>query len=143
MTTSYPLPAVVTTIEGVVAQVNGYGFALQGRDNWLHVSKYCVPALATPHRGERIIAGLDKQGFVRSIEVLGGGGDSGATPALSGAAEPDRDRRILRQAVLNSAINLLNAAGDIGEVSEVLELAERFEAWVLRDVTTASSEKGT
>jgi hypothetical protein len=143
MTTSTPaaLPAVVTTLEGMVAQVNGYGFALQGRASWLHISKFCVPPLAAPHRGERIVAGLDRDGFVRTIEVLGTEPVEEVAPMSVTAVEPDRDRRILRQAVLNSAISLLSAVGDIGEVAEVLEVAEQFERWVLRDTTAPPTER--
>lgn len=62
--------------------------------------------------------------------------------APSSGRLPDRDTRIMRQAVLNTATSILGSGGRAVSEEDVIELAARLEAWVLRGlaITTAHVE---
>ncbi len=121
-------------VEGVVSRVNERGVLLEGRDGWLNVSKFAAGVLL-PEPGARVRLTLDKAGFIRAVEIVA------APPALSqdeslgttatGTAL-DRDLRILRQAVLNTATAILSSGGRTTDLAAVLAAAEELERWVLR-----------
>lgn len=136
-----------------------------------------------PGIGDRVALTLDRAGFVRAITVVtaalpdgtpGRSPDRPGHPDVTGPVEPssapgapqqrpvDRDRRILRQAVLNTAVALLQSGGRVPDLpqgsghrdpdaagaapgtqrpeapprpwglADILATAEALEAWVLR-----------
>src|SRR5207253_7689808 len=117
-------------VEGTIGRSNEKGFTLSGRDGWLNLSRYADPAPSIPVEGTGVRVGLDKAGFVRTIELLAGA----ASPwEGSGQSTPvDRDLRILRQAVLNTATAILSSGGRSVSTEDVLAVAEQLEQWVLR-----------
>lgn len=120
-------------IEGVVARVGSYGFTLDGREGWVSISKFADPRPDLPVEGARIRAELDRSGYARTIEILempepGTSNRDGATPLLL----PDRDTRIMRQAVLNTAVALLSSGGRETNLDDVIATAEALEQWVVR-----------
>jgi hypothetical protein len=118
----------------------------------LNISKYAKPAPLLPREGMRVEVGLDPAGYVRAVHLVAPqqedsppGEAPGASEllylnneALTPAAErrtaqvPDRDTRIMRQAVLNTATAILGSGGRDISVADVLTLAARLEAWVSR-----------
>jgi hypothetical protein len=121
---------VVETVSGTVGRVNQSGFTLAGREGWLNVSKYASPAPSVPREGTQVRVGLDKSGFVRTVEIVpsSDGAESAAPTSVI-----DRDIRIMRQAVINSAIAILSSGGRaVEDPNAVLEVAEQLEAWVTR-----------
>jgi hypothetical protein len=131
----------ITTIEGVVERVHGNGFRLAGREGFLNLSKFAIPAPAMPTEGQRVAVGIDKGGFVREVIVardLAGGQDLPPADArvigTDGTTPADRETRITRMACLNTATAILttrNARGGV-DVAEVLSVAAELERWVLR-----------
>lgn len=120
---------IVSQLEGIVACANDRGFKLEGRDGWLNISKFSAAAQVPP-AGAPVRVGLDKAGFVRETELLSR--DEAAVLVPSAPSAPvDRDARIMRQAVLNTATNILMSNGSVN-VADVLDLAARLEAWVTR-----------
>src|SRR5579859_3796811 len=127
---------IVEEISGVVEAANPRGFLLAGREGWLNLSRYADPTPEIPGEGALVRVGLDKAGFVRTIEVEAAperpatavaDASSGYNPA-SGV----RDQRIMRQAVLNTATAILSSGGREADADDVLALAERLESWVTR-----------
>jgi len=112
-------------VEGTVSRINGHGFQLVGRDGWLNVSKYANPAPELPSEGASVRIGLDKAGFVRSIEQLAAGPEVEPTPV----GNVDRETRIGRMAALNTATAILSSGGQQASVKDVLTLAGQLEAW--------------
>lgn len=128
---------IVEEITGVVEAANPRGLLLAGRDGWLNISRYADPAPAIPSEGSLVRLGLDKAGFVRTIEVEA----EGERPASAAVSETAgsygqtfglRDQRIMRQAVLNTATAILSSGGREADADEVVALAERLEGWVTR-----------
>jgi len=119
---------ITEEIGGIVVRVSQNGFTLAGRDGWLNVSKYAEPPPPMPPEGARVRVGLDRAGFVRTVDVEELPAESTPVPATR-----DRDTRIMRQAVLNTATAILASGGKPVSVDEVLDLAERLEAWVMRE----------
>ena len=128
---------IVEEVRGMVEAANPRGFLLAGRDGWLNISRYADPAPEIPAEGSLVRVGLDKAGFVRSIEVEA----EAERPAITAVAEQAggygqsfgvRDQRIMRQAVLNTATAILSSGGRAAEPDEVVALAERLESWVTR-----------
>lgn len=133
-------PAIVA---GFVEGVNGSGFLVRG--TWWNVSKFAKNVTTMPRTGDEIRAELDRQGFVRRLEVLNdsaavsdkeNGVHNGAHAALPTHQAPDSTSA--RIAALSAAVAVLaalpvrhparqsvEAAGDA-----VLDLAARFAAWV-------------
>jgi hypothetical protein len=122
------------TIEGLVERVGSYGFTLDGRDGWVSISKFADPRPELPAEGARVRVDLDRSGYARAIEVLEAApftaepsrGESGNTSYL------DRDTRIMRQAVLNTAVALLSSGGREVSLEDVIDTAETLEQWVTR-----------
>jgi hypothetical protein len=122
------------SIEGLVERVGSYGFTLDGRDGWISISKFADPRPELPAEGARVRVDLDRSGYARAIEVLEAApftaepsrGESGNTSYL------DRDTRIMRQAVLNTAVALLSSGGREVSLEDVIDTAETLEQWVTR-----------
>jgi hypothetical protein len=122
------------SIEGLVERVGSYGFTLDGRDGWVSISKFADPRPELPAEGARVRVDLDRSGYARTIEVLEAApftaepsrGESGNTSYL------DRDTRIMRQAVLNTAVALLSSGGREVSLEDVIDTAETLEQWVTR-----------
>jgi hypothetical protein len=120
-------------VEGTVSRTNATGILLEGRSTWLNISKYAT-AITLPEAGEFVRLQLDKQGYIRrcDLDACPDGGDDlqhdrGDEPDHL----PDRDRRIMRQAVVNTATAILSSAGP-ASVEDVISVAEQLERWVLR-----------
>jgi hypothetical protein len=147
MTTETNGTHTTTELEGRVSRVNERGVLLDGRSDWLNVSKF-AGGIWLPDAGDRVRLTLDSAGFIRKIAPLEQAAaapvDTHPAPQVSTPAQPpavdvggdrgpvDRDRRILRQAVLNTATAILTSGGRQTEVSAVLAAAEVLEQWVLR-----------
>ena len=56
----------LTTVLGVVAQVNDKGLKLEGAAGWLNVSKFAV-GVVMPTRGQWVTVTLDGKSFIRAI----------------------------------------------------------------------------
>lgn len=128
---------IVEEISGVVEAANPRGLLLAGREGWLNISRYADPVPPIPPEGSLVRLGLDKAGFIRTIEVEA----EGERPALAAVAETAgsygqtfsvRDQRIMRQAVLNTATAILSSGAREADPDEVIALAERLESWVTR-----------
>ena len=120
-------------LEGVVERVGSYGFTLEGRDGWVSISKFADPRPDLPGEGARVRVDLDRSGYARAIDVLDPPSPS-REPVRSegGALLPDRDTRIMRQAVLNTAVALLGSGGRDIALDDVIATAEALEQWVTR-----------
>jgi hypothetical protein len=121
---------VTDYVEGSVGRSHDRGFTLSGRDGWLNISRYAEPPPPVPAEGSRVRVGLDKGGFVRSVEVLEAPAPLVREPGV--AYGLDRDTRIMRQAVLNTATAILSSGGQVTNAADVVALAEELEAWVNR-----------
>ncbi len=128
---------IVEEISGVVEAANPRGLLLAGREGWLNISRYADPVPAIPPEGSLVRLGLDKAGFIRTIEVEA----EAERPAFAAVSEAAgsygqtfgvRDQRIMRQAVLNTATAILSSGGREANPDEVIALAERLESWVTR-----------
>lgn len=128
-------------IEGRVEQVGSYGFVLAGREGWVSLSKFATPRPTLPQVGQSVRVGLDKSGYARTITPVGASamqptGQPGEPLPFAAPAQPqsgfDRDTRIMRQAVLNTATAILASGGQVVELGAVIEFAEALEQWVTR-----------
>lgn len=124
---------IIDTIEGTVTRTNDKGFVLAGREPWVNISQYAKPLPAVPPIGSIVRVGLDKAGFARSVEIIGG---NAQPPSANGApASTTRDRVVSRLALLNTATAILSSGGRPIEVpKDVVALAQRLEGWVYRDI---------
>src|SRR5262245_30924862 len=112
-------------ITGTVSRVKGQGFQLDGGEPWYNVSKF-AEGVAVPAVGASVALELDGKGFVRRVEQTGA-----PAPAPAGG---DREKRVTRLAVLNTAATILGAGpGHAVDPAEVAALAARLERWVLRE----------
>ena len=121
-------------IEGTVARVGSYGFTLDGREGWVSISKFADPRPDLPVEGSRVRVELDRSGYARTIEVLELPEPRAAVREDGGPYTPlpDRDTRIMRQAVLNTAVALLSSGGRETTFDDVIATAEALEQWVVR-----------
>jgi len=106
------------SIEGVVEARNGTGVKIDGE--WRNVSKFHPVEL--PEVGAHVRAEVDNKGFLKSVDVLDGVGES---PAVSSV----RDERITRLAVLKAAANFAAIRSDI-KSTDVLRIADKWLEWV-------------
>ena len=123
-----------------VARVNERGIQTSGGE-WLNLSRYANAAdVPLPQAGDRVLLHLDRQGFVRKIEMVAPATvapRSEAGPSTDGSGEapkapPARDTVVTRLACLNTATAVLSSGGRIAEADAVIELAERLETWATR-----------
>jgi len=127
---------IVEEISGLIEAANPRGLLLAGREGWLNISRYADPVPAIPPEGSLVRLGLDKAGFIRTIDVEA----EAERPAFAvsetagayGQTFGLRDQRIMRQAVLNTATAILSSGGREADPDEVVALAERLESWVTR-----------
>lgn len=122
-------------ITGTVARVSKNGFQLSEREGWLNVSKY-AEGVALPSVGAVVLAELDGKGFVRRIEQAGSVAATNVSrhaSARSSAGSDARQTAITRLACLNTATAILGGGpGSAIDAAEVVKLAGRLEAWVIR-----------
>lgn len=127
---------ITERVEGVVDRTNERGFTLRGREGWLNVSKYAQDVIV-PAKGTSVSVGLDNAGFVREVQPRRGAvGEPDPLPwqdAPNGTVTVDKDRRISRLAVLNTAAAALASGGREVNPGELLGLAELLEDWVYRE----------
>ena len=123
---------IAEQVAGVVTCSNAKGFQLEGRDGWLNISKFAA-GVAAPERGARVVAGLDKAGFVRTVETVSPIGEYVGNESATSGTRPDREVCITRMACLNTATAILSSGGSpVGDVAAVLSTAAQLEAWVCR-----------
>ena len=122
---------IAEQVAGVVTCSNAKGSQLEGRDGWLNLSKFAV-GVAGPERGARVRVGLDKSGFVRTVETSAPIGECVVNESVTTGTRPDREVCITRMACLNTATALLSSGGQPMELGAVIELAGTLEAWVTR-----------
>ena len=123
---------IAEQVAGVVTCSNSKGFQLEGRDGWLNISKFAA-GVAAPERGARVVAGLDKAGFVRTVELVEV--SSAEAPPTEPRTSPDRETAITRMACLNTATAILSSGQRaIGDVAAVLGTAAQLERWINRRV---------
>jgi len=114
-------------ISGTVTRVRGQGFQLDDQEPWRNISKF-AEGVAVPAVGASVALELDSKGFVRRVETTGPAATA-PTPASG-----DRETRITRLAVLNTAATILGAGpGHAIDPAEVAALAARLERWVNRE----------
>ena len=114
------------TISGQVEATNDKGIRLGGR--WFNYSQF-GPEQPRPRRGQTVQ--LQARGsFIKSLAVLEGQqgerGKNGSQRPVAG-----RETAITRLAVLKAAAEFLAARSD-ARSADVLKVAERWEAWVIR-----------
>ncbi len=144
------MASAATILEGKVTVANGTGFKLGEYDGWLNLSRYAKPAdVFVPRVGEYVRVQLDGSSFVRKVAPAEAPSNvqkmhnaQGETAPAEASPEPRReaimsqvdakDLRITRLAVLNTATAILYGNNGRGNADEVLELAAKLEAWVLR-----------
>jgi hypothetical protein len=108
-----------STLEGVVESTNERGVCINGA--WANLSRFRRVEL--PPLGTRVRLSLDPKGFLTAVQVLD-------QPAA--AAQPTRDERITRLAVLKAAAAFGASRPDL-KSSEVLAIADRWLQWILAD----------
>lgn len=118
-----------------VNRVNGNGFTVRERTGWLNVSKYAAIA-ELPQSGQRITVALDKAGFVRAWSPAEPDAqptpEQEADPALPAGRPPTQPESIARSVALKAAIDAAPVLFERYATDDLLGLAARFEAWLLR-----------
>jgi len=114
-----------TPLTGVVASVNPKGIRLEGRDDWFNFSKFAAD-LVPPARGQAVSVTLDGQGFVRAIAPAATAPDAQQQPSAG------RETLIIRQTCIKAAAEFAASRPELRS-ADLLALAERMEAWVLRE----------
>lgn len=125
---------------GKVTRINGTGFELDA-ERWINISKYARPLPPMPSVGDTVVCTLDAGGFARKIlKQVDPERDEEAMPDPSKPATvapvanhvDAKDLRITRLACINSATSIIAGNGGRANSDEVLALAAKLEAWVLR-----------
>lgn len=120
--------ATNSVVSGLVASVNPKGIKLVGHDEWLNFSRWAED-IVPPSKGEAVTVKLDKAGFIRSIAPAD---NAAAQPSAPSASSAQRERTINRLAILKAAAEFAASKPD-AKSTDVLKIAEVWEAWVLRD----------
>lgn len=129
-------------ISGTVTTVNEKGLKLDGGADWHNRSKWAEDLEWPPQRGDRVELILDKQGFIRAMKVLvGGNGNGNHAPGIGGRGDPNRERTITRLSVLKAAAEFAAGREEI-KSGQVLEIARRWEAWVLAEPANQEIAEG-
>ena len=121
---------------GRVLSVNERGLRLEGREDWLNVSKWAKD-VTMPARGQVVALRLDCSGFVRAVGPADGatlpmGNTSVAvSKILDTAAGPSKDATITRLVILKAAAEFAAGRPEV-KSGDVLAIAERWETWVTR-----------
>lgn len=74
-------------VQGVVVNANERGFQLQGEEGWRNWSKWATEPRTLPSPGHRIQCLLDKDGYVRSVALVGGSGRMAVAAAKQHVAQ--------------------------------------------------------
>jgi hypothetical protein len=120
--------------------VNDHGFQThEDPGRWFNLSRYVTPAPIIPPRGTAVRLTIDGSGFVRAIEPLSLQGEAPVVPhetrqeAVGAAQHPSPTREVVisRLAVLKAAAAFCAARPDL-KSSDVLRVAESWEAWITR-----------
>jgi len=111
---------------GRVLSVNERGLRLEGREDWLNVSKWATD-VTLPQRGACVTVTLDTSGFICSIDQA-----AAASTNVLAAAGPSKDTTITHLAVLEAVAGFAASRPGL-KSADLLALAERMEAWVTRD----------
>ena len=123
-------PSPDQQITGRVVSVNPKGVKLDGHAEWFNFSRFAND-IVPPMRGQTVTLTLDRQGFVRTVEATSGH-QEGVSGRQTPTGGPDlRELRIIRQCVLKAAVERAAGRPDVS-TSDVIRIAEAFEAWVLR-----------
>jgi hypothetical protein len=109
-------------VTGVVAGVNPKGLRLGGESEWRNFSKFAAN-LTPPAKGTPVALTLDRQGWIRSIELAEASTDRQHGPSAG------RDATITRLAVLKAAAAFAATRGEL-KSADVLKIAASWEAWV-------------
>jgi len=123
-------PAPDRTVSGRVVSVNPKGVRLDTHDGWLNFSRFATD-LVPPERGQLVTLTLDRQGFVRTVDVA----DAGASPicrSAPGATTAQRDRTITRLALVKAAAEFAAARPSL-KSGDVVKIAASWERWVTRE----------
>src|SRR4051812_39176567 len=118
-------PQPTTRQEGIVTHANDRGIRLNGAPDWLNVSRFRPVDL--PPVGARVAVDVQADGWLAGVTVL-----DAHTAAVGHTAPSNREQTITRLACLRSAVQLAAHKPDLTS-TDVLKVAERFEAWVTRD----------
>lgn len=129
-----------TTIVATVHKVNGTGFQVAERPDWINVSQYAkAEEVPMPAVGQRVEIVLDGKGYARKIspQILAASAEvgQGPEPAASTPAQApraSRDTVITRLACMNTAVAILASGGKIAAPAAVVTLAGKLEIWALR-----------
>lgn len=119
------VPAQSEHSTGRVTSVNPKGIKIDGQDEWLNFSKF-APELVPPMKGQTVSVTLDRAGFIRACDVIGD------APVTTTHAPSVKDTTITRLAILKAAAEFA-ASKPEAKSTDVLRIAEVWEAWVLRD----------
>ena len=111
-------------LTGIVTTVNPKGLKLDGREGWLNVSKWATD-VTLPERGQAVSVTLDGGGYVRAI------GPAAIVPDAQQQASAGRETLIIRQTCIKAAAEFAASRPELRS-TDLLALAERMEAWVLR-----------
>jgi hypothetical protein len=127
------------TAVGRVVAVNERGIRFEGAENWANISKFAV-GITLPSKGDVVAVTFDKSGFIRAVTAADGSAlITAPKTAHTAPSGQERDRTITRLAVLRSAVQLAQGRDDLSS-ADVLRVAERFEAWVLRPQDGAETD---
>jgi hypothetical protein len=131
--------AAIEHIIGMVSRVNGTGFEIAERPGTrFTISQFARPKPALPAAGQRVAIGLDSRGFVQSIDIQDGEGPAGDVNTAGRVnTSTDGDTTSTRLACLKAAVRFLADRPD-AKHGDVLQVAERFEAWVGRKTGEAA-----
>ena len=111
-------------VEGTIEATNATGLKLAGA--WVNVSRFRTVEL--PEAGAHVRLEVDSRGYIRDLEVLRAGPDTGSRAIVS-----PRDEQIARLAVLKGRGQLLGQLSQTREdvhSEHVLMLADKWLGWV-------------
>lgn len=123
---------------GVIGERNETGLRWEDSQAWVNVSKY-AQGVVIPPSGTKVRVGLDKAGYIRTLERLSASASADPTPAPT-PTETDSEVG-MRTVALNAAVTLLtserfalrNGTAAIARPSDVLALADYLLVWLARE----------
>jgi hypothetical protein len=132
------------SLQGVIEAVNARGVKLrdQGWTNYSYSLDGDMIARSV-QPGDTVHLGIDDRGYVQDLTMIEKAPEP--APASVAVAAVDRDTRIMRQALLNTAVSIFALNIQAGKVDHVMDgdvmaLAESLEVWVLRPEAATSAE---
>jgi hypothetical protein len=126
---------IAEQVTGVVVYSNPEGFQLADCDGWPNLSRFAA-GVEVHAKGQHVVAGLAKAGFVREVAVL----DqpvlvSTAAEIAPGLSDYSADKQAVitrSSACLNTATAILSSSNRPTDAAAVLALAEQLERWCRR-----------